>query len=130
MQSDWTQEELAAVRTMNLQGVKPVQIAEALGRSVHSVRGKLRRIFLGDGIYRQRGRPVAHATAQTDELFVKAMLAAIRAGSESAVIGVVKDRRPLLSVFTPKAAMTHSGCSSSAQQCADMGERGGIFADA
>ena len=60
---------------------------------------------------------------ETDLRFQLAMLQAIKRGYESASIGIVRDKTPMMQrcVFHPEP--TRSGCSSSAALCAEEGDK-------
>lgn len=67
---------------------------------------------------RHRGLDPVPPPTPGDHAFKRAMLAALKQGTESAIVGVVKDRRPVkLTSFQPEP--TRSGIGSSAAQCAD-----------
>lgn len=61
---------------------------------------------------------MSKADFRADDLaFKKAMLSALKAGTETAVVGVVKDRRPIV-LKTYQSESDRSLCGSSSDMCA------------
>lgn len=80
-------------------------------------RGAVRSRCRTMGLFHPKPRPLPPKKDTPDQKFKRAMLAALKTGKESAVLGVVKDRRPwTLKRIQPERS---SGCSSPAALCAE-----------
>lgn len=91
-----------------------VLAAHGFIRTGVSVYGRRRSL----GFQRSKANPPPPVGDTPDQKFKRAMLAAIHAGEESAVLGVVKDRRPWV-LKTIHAEPTSSCMGSAASACAD-----------
>lgn len=101
----------------------PTNIERGVKRSVPSVHGRRRSIGMLRADRKPRGE---HDPRNEDSHFRAAMLRAIKSGCERVQEGVFHDPTP----FTGKMIRPEpcfSGCSSSAELCADSGDAKGAF---
>jgi hypothetical protein len=134
---DWSVAEHQLVLDGYQQGMDDLQISELLGyhgyrRESSAVRIKRHREGIGVEPKPSNNRQYPALTEEMehnrrlagDAAFKRAMLAAIKRGEESAVIGVVKNDKPLKSPWCPFRAGGIVPTQSVAGELADMGNGG------
>lgn len=98
------------------------EIGVILNRKEKSVRQRFtyKGYFIEETKARADRNRIKKIRSTQDGAFILAMLGAIKSGAEKAVIGVVRDRRPMpMSRF--HAEPSFSGCTSPALACAEYG---------
>jgi hypothetical protein len=116
----FTEAEDAIVRAGYDEKLTDIKIARRLTESGYprSHNSVLRRRRTLNLIYnKQTGWEVPKNPLSGDQKFKKAMLAALKAGTETAITGVIKDHRPF-ALTTIHAEPAHSCFSSPANLCA------------
>jgi hypothetical protein len=126
----WTAEDLQSLTDLWGANIAQHKISNILGRSIHHVLAQTRILGLKARTHKRPELPpfefdgaegARKRIIKQDVAFQKAMIRAIEAGLEHAVVGVFKDDTPCNpTVFHPDR--THrSSCGSSAAQCSEEG---------